>query len=121
MIQCQANGRRGKECTDYKRLAVALMPNATRPMFGEPLMEPVFLRVPPASLNALALLEQKMGKKGLGYHYSAYLTRISFVRSMPRGSPCLIRKWYFLPCGQLTGEELKPVPWKSEVIHSAGV
>lgn len=73
------NGRKGRECTDYKRLAIACMPNATKLMFGEPLMEPIFLRVPPASLNSLALLEQKMGPKGMGYHYAEYLTRITFV------------------------------------------
>ena len=108
-FKMQANGRRGKECTDYKRLAVALMPNATRPMFGEPLMEPVFLRVPPASLNALALLEQKMGKKGLGYHYSAYLTRISFVEVDAKGKPMSYPQMVFFAVRPLTGEELKPI------------
>ena len=72
------NGRKGRECTDYKRLAVMLMPNATKPMFGEPLAEPVFLRVPPASLNSLAMLEQRMGDTGLGRHYATYLTQITF-------------------------------------------
>jgi len=108
-FKMQANGRRGKECTDYKRLAVALMPNATRMMFGEPLMEPVFLRVPPASLNALALLEQKMGKKGLGYHYSAYLTRISFVEVDAKGQPMSYPQMVFFAVRPLTGEELKPI------------
>ena len=108
-LKIQANGRRGKECTDYKRLAVALMPNATKPMFGEPLMEPVFLRVPPASLNALVLLEQKMGKKGLGYHYSAYLTRISFVELDAKGHPMSYPQMQFFAVRPLTGEELKPI------------
>ena len=108
-FKVQPNGRRGKECTDYKRLAVACMPNATKLMFGEPLMEPIFLRVPPASLNALALLEQKMGKKGLGYHYSAYLTRISFVEVDHKGQPMSYPQMQFFAVRPLTGDELKPI------------
>ena len=97
------NGRKSRECTDYKRLAVALMPNATRPMFGEPLMEPVFLRVPPASLNSLALLDQKMGKSGLGYHFSAYLTRISFESGKPHP------QMHFYAVRPLSAAELVPI------------
>jgi len=103
------NGRKGKECQDYKRLAVALMPNATAPMFGEPLMEPVFLRVPPASLNSLALLDQKMGAKGLGYHYSSYLTRISFAQVDGKGQPLSYPQMIFYAVKPLTTEELVPI------------
>jgi len=70
------NGKKGRECQDYKRLAVLLLPNQTKVLFGEPLMEPVFLRVPPASLNNLALMGEQMAP--LGYHFSAYITRITF-------------------------------------------
>ena len=108
-LKVQKNGRRGKECTDYKRLAVALMPNVTARMFGEPMLEPVFLRVPPASLNALALLDQKMGAKGLGYHYSAYLTRISFVQVDGKGQPLSYPQMQFYAVRPLTKEELLPV------------
>src|SRR5208282_2048359 len=108
-LKVQKNGRRGKECTDYKRLAVALMPNITARMFGEPMLEPVFLRVPPASLNALALLDQKMGAKGLGYHYSAYLTRISFVQVDGKGQPLSYPQMQFFAVRPLTKEELLPV------------
>src|SRR5208282_1847534 len=108
-LKIQPNGRRGKECTDYKRLAVALMPNVTARMFGEPMLEPVFLRVPPASLNALALLEQKMGPKGLGYHYSAYLTRISFVEVDAKGVPMSYPQMQFFAVRPLSPQELVPI------------
>lgn len=70
------NGRKKRDCQDYKRLAVLLLPNQTQRMLGEPLLEPVFLRVPPASLNALVLMIDHM--KAQGYHSSTYVTRVSF-------------------------------------------
>lgn len=72
-----ANGRKGRECADYKRLAVLLLPNVTKQLLGAPLLEPVFLRVPAASLNDLAILGEAMQKKG--FHYSTYITRVGFV------------------------------------------
>lgn len=71
-----ATGRKGRECSDYKRVAVLLLPTQTKALLGSPLVEPVFLRVPAASLNALAILGDTMTAKG--YHYSTYITRISF-------------------------------------------
>jgi hypothetical protein len=103
------NGRKGKECTDYKRLAVALMPNDTQRMFGEPLLEPVFLRVPPASLNSLVLLEQRMGPKGLGYHFSAYLTRIKFVELGSDGKPMAYPQMEFYAVRPLEPAEMIPI------------
>lgn len=70
------NGRRGKECQDSKRLAVLVMPVQTKPLFGEPVMEPMFLKVPPASLQSLSSMGDTMSAQG--YHYSSYLTRLSF-------------------------------------------
>lgn len=72
----QTNGKNGRECQDYKRLAVLLMPNVTERIMGQKLLEPVFLRVPPASLNSLAILGETMRKRG--YHSSTYVTRITF-------------------------------------------
>lgn len=70
-------GKKGRDCTDYKRLAVLILPTQTKAiMGGEPLLEPVFLRVPPASLNSLANMGESMGNQG--YHYSSYITRITF-------------------------------------------
>ena len=70
------NGKKGRECTDYKRLAVLMLPNVSKALFGEPVMEPIFLRVPPASLNALAQMGEQMDAQG--YPYFSYITRISF-------------------------------------------
>ena len=70
------NGKKGKECSDYKRLAVLILPTQTKPILGAPLMEPVFLRVPAGSLNSLAILGDTMA--GQGFHFSTYITRISF-------------------------------------------
>lgn len=73
----QANGKKGKECQDYKRLAVIIMPYQTAPLFdNKPLIEPVFLRVPPASLNSLSIMGDTMADQG--FHHSMYITRITF-------------------------------------------
>lgn len=69
-------GRKGRECSDYKRIAVLVLPTLTKKMLGQPLMEPCFLRVPPASLNSLANMGDSMA--GQGFHYSSYITRITF-------------------------------------------
>jgi hypothetical protein len=77
-----ANGRKGKDCSDYKRLAVLVLPSQSARLFGgQPLMEPVFLRVPAASLNDLATLGEAMSKKG--FHYATYITRIGFDAEKP--------------------------------------
>lgn len=73
----QEGQRKGKDCSDFKRLAVLLLPAQSKVVFGEALLEPAFLRVPAASLNDLALLGEAMSKKG--FHYSSYITRIGFV------------------------------------------
>lgn len=80
-----ASGRNTRECTDYKRLAVLFLPYQTaRIMNNVPLLEPVFLRVPPASLNDLATMGDTMTAKG--WHFSTYITRISFdpTQSFPK-------------------------------------
>ncbi len=69
-------GKKGKECSDYKRLAVLLLPAQTQNLPGGPVLEPCFLRVPAASLNSLATMGEQMGN--MGFHYSTYVTRITF-------------------------------------------
>lgn len=69
-------GKKGRQCTDYKRLAVLVLPTQTKPIFGQPILEPAFLRVPPASLNSLAIMGDTMA--GQGFHYASYITRITF-------------------------------------------
>lgn len=90
-------GRKGRECTDYKRLAVLVLPTQTQPLFGTPVLEPAFLRVPPASLNSLAIMGDSMAAQG--YHYSTYITRISFDPQKPH--PEMV----FRPLQRLTDEE----------------
>lgn len=94
-------GRKGRECQDYKRLAVLLMPAATQKMLGEALLEPVFLRVPPASLNSLAIMGETMAAQG--YHYSAYITRITFDPQAPHP------QMQFRPLQGVTDEEAPAV------------
>lgn len=79
-----ANGRKGRDCSDYKRLAVLLLPNQTAKLFGQALVEPVFLRVPPDSLNDLAVFGENMAQQG--WPYSSFVTRISFdsTKSHPK-------------------------------------
>jgi hypothetical protein len=75
------NGKKGQDCTDYKRLAVCVLPSLAARVLGHPFQEPAFLRVPPASLAGLA----KFGElaKAQGYHYSTFVTRISFDPDEP--------------------------------------
>lgn len=70
------NGRKGKECNDYKRLAVLLAPALTASVMGEPLLEPVFLRVPAASLQALGLMGDDMARRG--FPYPSYYATVEF-------------------------------------------
>lgn len=79
-------GRKGRECTDYKRLAVLVLPTQTKPTFGQPIMEAMFLRVPPDSLNSLALMGETMTQQG--FHYSSYVTRITFDPN--KAHPCMV-------------------------------
>ncbi len=71
-----ATGKKGRDCSDYKRLAVLILPTQTQPLFGSPVLEPAFLRVPAGSLNSLSIMGDSMN--GQGFHYSTYITRISF-------------------------------------------
>ena len=90
-------GRKGRECTDYKRLAVVMMPYQTKPILGQPLIEPLFLRVPPASLTSLAVMGDNMANQG--FHFSTYVTRISFDPN--EASP----KMMFTPLQGITEQE----------------
>lgn len=76
-----AEGRKSRDCADYKRLAVLLLPNVTKQMLGTPLMEAVFLRVPPASLNELVTFGETMASQGFPFH--SFVTRISFNPEKP--------------------------------------
>jgi hypothetical protein len=75
------DGKKSRECTDYKRLAVLLLPNQTQRLLGAALMEPVFLRIPPASLQPLATYGEQLNMQG--FHYSSVATRITFDPNEP--------------------------------------
>jgi hypothetical protein len=69
-------GIKVKECGDAKRLSVVPMPAQTKKLLGDPLVEPVFLRVPAASLQGLSQMGD--ATKKLGYAYFSFVTRIDF-------------------------------------------
>ena len=71
-------GNKGQECRDSKRVAVLLMPTMTEKMLGAPLLDPVLLRVPGGSLNALKSYGD--GLRHRGVHPAAVITRITFAR-----------------------------------------
>lgn len=81
VFKVSPDGRKTRECSDFKRLAVLILPNLTKALLGAALMEPVFLRVPAASLNDLALLGEGMSAQG--FHYASYVTRIGFNPEKP--------------------------------------
>jgi hypothetical protein len=102
------NGKKGQDCTDYKRLAVCVLPSLAARVLGHPFQEPAFLRVPPASLAPLA----KFGElaKAQGYHYSTFVTRISFDPDEPHP------KFMFKAVALLTDKE---APFVLELRESA--
>ena len=70
------DGKKIRECQDYKRIAVMLMPTQTTKLLGEPLAEPAFLRIPGASLENLSRMGDETKRQG--YHFSSYITRVDF-------------------------------------------
>jgi hypothetical protein len=111
------NGRKTRDCSDYKRLAVLVMPNQTVRLFGTPLMEPAFLRVPPASLQKLLTFGDNMAKQG--WPYSSFITRISFdpqkshpefdfkaLQALtPKEAPVIIQMREDMASKRITGED----------------
>jgi hypothetical protein len=71
-----STGREGRACQDRMRLAVIIMPGMVTPLLGAPLLEPMFLPIPPASLQGLSALGDEMEKNGK--HFATYVTRILF-------------------------------------------
>lgn len=131
-------GRKGRDCTDYKRLAVLVLPTQTKAILGAPLMEPVFLRVPPASLNSLAIMGETMANQG--FHFSSYVTRIGFdpneshpkmdfrpLQGLTDGEAPLILKLREDPTvtritnGDVTGVHTIPLPHSTTAAIGTGV
>lgn len=69
--------RQGKECQDHRRVAVLLLPTmATMPPLEAPLLDPVFFKVPPASLKIFAAYSRTLNHRGA--HFASVVTRIAF-------------------------------------------
>jgi hypothetical protein len=93
------------------------MPNQTVRLFGTPLMEPAFLRVPPASLQKLLTFGDNMAKQG--WPYSSFITRISFdpqkshpefdfkaLQALtPKEAPVIIQMREDIASKRITGED----------------
>jgi hypothetical protein len=76
VFKLNEKGIKVKECSDAKRLSVIPMPAQTTKLLGAPLIEPVFLRVPAASLQGLSQMGD--ATKRMGYAYFSFITRIDF-------------------------------------------
>ena len=72
-----ANGRRSKPCQDSQRMAVLLMPAVTKRMLGSPLLEPVYLKIPPASLGPLKSYGEALQHESIPF--PSIVTRIAFT------------------------------------------
>lgn len=73
----QPSGREGRACSD--NLRTAILPLGLKHMFGEDIAEPVFFRIPAASLTALGNLgDQMMTAYGSNTRYSSYIIRATF-------------------------------------------
>jgi hypothetical protein len=71
-----AKGKNVRDCSDYKRLSVLVLPSITERILGFPLLEPIFLRVPGGSLTNLSEMDTQARMRGLKYW--AFVTRIDF-------------------------------------------
>jgi hypothetical protein len=69
-------GKNVRDCSDYKRLSVLVLPSITERILGFPLLEPIFLRVPGGSLTNLSEMDTQARIRGLKYW--AFVTRIDF-------------------------------------------
>jgi hypothetical protein len=69
--------RGGKDCQDHKRIAILLLPYMkTRPALEKSLVEPVFFKVPPASLKVFKNYCDSLQARGA--HFASVITRVSF-------------------------------------------
>lgn len=79
VFKVSPEGRKGKECRDFKRLAILLLPTDTEVFFGQgkALYEPILLTVPPASLTDLDNYATNLRQWNLPYF--AVVTRVGFA------------------------------------------
>jgi hypothetical protein len=72
-----ANGGRGQACQQHRKLAVLIMPDMTKHVLEKPLLEPVYFKVPPASLKSFKIYGESLVHRGLPHE--SVITRITFV------------------------------------------
>jgi hypothetical protein len=70
------NGGRYIPCQSYQRLAVLVWPALTKKLLGAPLLDPLFFKVPPGSLQALKTYGEELRDEG----YACFVgwTRVTF-------------------------------------------
>jgi len=71
-------GMKVRDCANGRRLAVLPWPEWTTALLGKPLIKPCLLRVPGASLQALKVYGEDLGR--MGFPYFALRTTISFEK-----------------------------------------
>lgn len=73
-----ATNGKGKACQDHKKIAVLLMPYLTKKLFdGQPMLTPVYLKVPPDSLKNWKSYGDTLQHRGA--HWASVITRIGFA------------------------------------------
>lgn len=96
-----ADGKKRRDCSDFKRLAVFVLPSSSMLAVGEVMIEPIFLRVPPASLDGLAKYGESLAK--IGWPYMSVVTRVSFDPTEPHP------KFIFRAIKPLTDQDAKAI------------
>ena len=91
------DGRKGKACSDNKRLAVVPAGDIKNEAYGGPML----LRLPPSAFTALSELEMQLHAQG--YHYYAVVMRCSFDHTVA------FPKVMFTPVRVLNDHEMQEV------------
>jgi hypothetical protein len=91
------DGRKGKACSDNKRLAVVPAADIKNEAYGGPML----LKLPPSSFAALAQLEIELHMQG--YRYDGLVTRLSFDHE------AAFPKIVFTPVGVLNDHQVQEI------------
>src|ERR1044072_848740 len=91
------DGRKGKACSDNKRLAVVPAADLRNEVCGGPML----LKLPPSGFNGLSQLEAELHQAG--YHYYAVIMRLSFDHTVA------FPKIVFTPIGVLDDYQMQEV------------
>lgn len=91
------DGRKGKACSDNKRVAVVPAADLKNEMYGGPML----LKLPPSAFNELSELQAQLLHQG--YHYFAVIMRLSFDYQ------AAFPKIQFTPIGVLNDHQMTEV------------